>query len=57
MANYHIAKDHSIQGIGSTVYYQGDNKWTTVYADRKKWTNRSKATGELYSFGGTVITE
>ena len=57
MANYHIAKNHSIQGIGSTVYYQGENSWTTVYADRKKWTNKSKATAELYSFGGAVVTE
>ena len=57
MANYHIAKQQDILGTERTVYYVEGTRWTTEYADRKKYTNKSTATGEIYSFGGTVITE
>ena len=57
MATYHIANDKNIQGSTKTIYYQGDKQWTTELSERKTWTNRSTATSELYSFGGTVITE
>ncbi len=57
MATYHIAKSQNIQGVTKTIYYQGDKQWTTELSDRKTWTNKSTATSELYSFGGTVITE
>ena len=57
MATYHIAKTQTIQGTDKTVYFQGNNAWTTEFADRKKWTNKTKANAELYSFGGAVITE
>ena len=57
MATYHIAKEQNIQGTTKTIYYQGDKQWTTELSSRKTWTNKSKATAELYSFGGTVITE
>ncbi len=57
MATYHIAKTQTIQGTEKTVYFQGNNSWTTEFADRKKWTNKTKAKAELYSFGGAVVTE
>ena len=57
MANYHIAKTQSIQGTDKTIYFQGDYKWSTNYDDRKKYTNKSVATSEIYDFGGTVVTE
>ncbi len=57
MANYHIAKTHSIQGEDQTIYFQGDYKWTTQYEDRKKYTNKTTANSEIYYFGGEVITE
>ena len=57
MATYHIAKQQNILGTERTVYYVEGTKWTTEFADRKKYTNKSTATGEIYSFGGTVITE
>ena len=57
MANYHIAKEQNILGTPRTVYFKGGTAWTTEYADRKRYTNKTTATGEIYSFGGTVITE
>jgi len=57
MANYHVAKQQNILGTERTVYYVEGTKWTTEFADRKKYTNKSTATGEIYSFGGTVVTE
>lgn len=57
MATYHIAKTQNIQGTDKTIYYQGDNQWTTEIADRKTWTNRTTANSQLYAFGGAVVTE
>jgi len=57
MANYHIAKQQNILGTERTVYYKEGTSWTTEFADRKGYTNKSTATSEIYSFGGTVITE
>jgi hypothetical protein len=57
MANYHVAKQQNILGTERTVYYKEGTSWTTEFADRKKYTNKSTATGEIYSFGGTVVTE
>ena len=57
MANYHIAKQQDILGTERTVYYVEGTRWTTEYDDRKRYTNKATATGEIYSFGGTVITE
>jgi hypothetical protein len=54
---YHIAKDQNIQGTVKTIYYEGDYKWSTNFGSRKKYTNKSVATSEIYSFGGTVVTE
>ena len=57
MATYHIAKQQNILGTERTVYYVEGTKWTTEFADRKKYTDKSTATGEIYSFGGAVVTE
>jgi hypothetical protein len=57
MANYHIAKQQNILGTERTVYYKEGTSWTTEFADRKGYTNKATATGEIYSFGGTVVTE
>ena len=57
MANYHIAKQQNILGTERTVYYVEGTNWTTEYADRKRYTNKTTARNEIYSFGGTVVTE
>ena len=57
MANYHIAKQQNILGTERTVNYVDGTRWTTEFADRKRYTNKSTATGEIYSFGGAVVTE
>ena len=57
MANYHIAKQQNILGTERTVYYVEGTNWTTEYADRKRYTNKTTANSEIYSFGGTVVTE
>jgi len=54
---YHIAKEQNILGSPRTVYFKGGTTWTTQYEDRKKYTNKSVATSEIYSFGGDVVTE
>ncbi len=56
MATYHIEKSQQIQGQENTIYYQSENRWTTEFKDRKKYTRKADATKEL-SFGGTVVTE
>ena len=30
------------------VYYKGDNRWTSVYADRTTYTSQAKAKAESY---------
>ena len=57
---YHISKEQNVLGITRTIYFKGDNSWTTEYAERKRYTNKTTAKGEIYSFGGstgTVVTE
>ena len=53
--NY-ISKSQNIQGTKTTIYYQGDNKWTTEYNDRKSYETEEEATAELYHFGGEVVS-
>ena len=54
---YHIEKEQNVLGTTRTIYFTGDNRWTTEFANRKKYTNKSVATSEIYGFGGSVITE
>ena len=54
---YHIAKQQNILGEERTVYFKGGTSWTTEFDDRKKYTNKTTANGEIYSFGGEVVTE
>ena len=57
---YHISKEQNVLGITRTIYFKGDNSWTTEYAERKRYTNKTTAKGEIYSFGGSagaVVTE
>ena len=54
---YHIEKEQNILGTVRTIYYTGNNHWSTEFANRKKYTNKKVATSEIYSFGGSVITE
>ena len=57
MANHHIEKDQNIQGTTKTIYYQGEYKWTTDFDSRKVYTNKTVANSQIYSFGGSVVTE
>tara|TARA_B100001287_G_scaffold189755_1_gene160280 strand:+ start:51 stop:242 length:192 start_codon:yes stop_codon:yes gene_type:complete len=34
--------------IGSTVYYQGSNRWTDTFANRLTYTSQAKAKAENY---------
>ena len=57
---YHISKEQNVLGTTRTIYFKGDNSWTTEYAERKRYTNKTTASGDVYSFGGsagTVVTE
>jgi len=57
---YHISKEQNVLGTTRIIYFVGDNAWTTEYDERKTYTNKTTAKGELYSFGGsagTVVTE
>ena len=42
MADYHIKSTGQL-GVGD-IYYKGGDSWTSVYADRKKYTNNTTAT-------------
>ena len=46
---WHIKKTSAL-GVGvGTVYYKGDNRWTSVYADRTTaYTSQAKAKAENY---------
>ena len=57
MVKYHITKTQNIQGTEKTIYFQGDYKWSTIYEDRKVYTDEAVATSEIYDFGGTVVSE
>ena len=58
MAKYHIqnTKDFGIAGT-VTVFYQGDNRWTTEHEHRKIYNKKADATKELYEFGGSVVKD
>ena len=43
---WHIKKT-SIMG-SETVYYKGNNCWTSTYADRATYTSQAKAKAETY---------
>ena len=52
---YFIKKVQSIQGNQQIIYYQGEQRWTTIFDDRKLYNERDNATTELYEFGGSVV--
>jgi len=43
---WHIKKSSIISS--DTVYYKGNNSWTSVYADRSTYTSQAKAKAEDY---------
>ena len=44
---WHIKKTSMMSSAG-TVYYAGDNRWTSTYADRTTYTSQAKAKAENY---------
>ena len=57
MANYHIKKTSIISG--DDVYFKGGDSWTSTYADRKQYTNRTTANNQKNStvtFNGITYT-
>jgi len=54
---YRIEKSEKIQDKVDTIYYQGEHRWTTVFDERKVYQYKKDATADLYSFGGTVVSE
>lgn len=57
MAKYHIQNVQELNGKPKTIYYQGDNSWTTEHEHRKLYDRKKDATAELYDFGGKVIKD
>ena len=49
---WHIKKSSIISS--DTVYYKGNNSWTSVYADRSTYTSQAKAKAEDYIWGKKV---
>mgnify|MGYP001360487191 FL=1 len=43
---WHIKKSSILSS--DTVYYKGNNSWTSVYADRSTYTSQAKAKAEDY---------
>jgi len=39
------------------VYYQGNNKWTEKFADRKQYNNQGDAQEELTKYTGVIVNE
>ena len=54
--DFNLNQPGAIQGRATASWF-GCLSWTTEFADRKTWTNKTKAKAELYSFGGAVVTE
>ena len=44
---WHIKKTSMMESVG-TVYYAGNNHWTTTYEDRVTYTSQAKAKAENY---------
>ena len=57
MAKYHIQHIQEIAGVNKTIFYQGNNHWTTEHEHRKIYNKKADATAELYEFGGKVIKD
>ena len=57
MAKYHIQHIQENLGLDKTIFYQGNNRWTTEYEHRKVYDRKADATAELYDFGGKVIKD
>ena len=44
---WHIKKTSMMESVG-TVYYAGNNRWTSTYEDRTTYTSQAKAKAESY---------
>jgi len=42
---------------GKTIYYQGNQKWTENFSDRKVFNTKADAQEEQYQFVGAVVEE
>ncbi len=40
-----------------TLYYQGDDKWTQVFEDRKLYNTEGDAKEELYKYNADIVNE
>lgn len=54
---FYIQKEQNIQGTSTSIFYEGDHRWTTVFSERKLYNNQEEASSDLYDFGGVVINE
>jgi hypothetical protein len=57
MPKYHIQNIQELNSGSKSIYYQGDNCWTTEHEHRKLYDRKKDATAELYDFGGKVIKD
>ena len=44
---WHITKTSMFSSAG-TVYYKGNNRWTSTYADRTTYSSQANAKAETY---------
>ncbi len=54
---FYIQKEQNIQGMTTSMFYEGDHRWTTNFDERKTYNNQEEASTDLYDFGGVVINE
>ena len=52
---WHIKKTSIISSAG-TVYYKGDNKWTSTYEHRKIYSSQAKAKKEEYIWNKKTVS-
>ena len=52
---WHIKKTSIMSGAG-TVYYEGDNQWTSTYVHRKIYSSQAKAKKEEYIWNKNTVS-
>ena len=52
---WHIKKTSIMPGAG-TVYYEGNNQWTSTYGQRKIYSSQAKAKKEEYIWNKNTVS-
>jgi|694.fasta_scaffold152680_3 hypothetical protein len=57
MAKYYIRHVQELHNGPQTIYYQGNNVWTTEYEQKKSYAKKADAKLEIYDFGGEIVKD